>query len=120
MANDLAAGGTEFGPLVASQLFAGEAPISTGNAVAADTIVKHAICVLLANGTISNGTAALTDGQKCVIAAQGGTVGQNIPYFKGGCFNLAYVTGWPTAITTAAARKQFFMGTDISVAAIQN
>lgn len=120
MANDLAAGGVEHGPMTITQLFAGEAPISTGNAVAADAITKNAVCVLLANGTISNGTSALTDGQKCVIAAQSATVGQSVPYYKGGCFNHAALTGWPTAIDTLAERKQFFMGTAISVESIQN
>lgn len=120
MANDLAAGGVEHGPMTITQLFAGEAPISTGNAVAADAITKHAVCVLLANGTISNATSALTDGQKCVIAAQSATAGQSVPYYKGGCFNHAALTNWPTAIDTLAERKQFFMGTDISVNSIQN
>lgn len=120
MANDLAAGGIEHGPMTISQLFAGEAPISTGNAVAATAIVKNAICVLLANGTISDATSGLTDGQKCVIAAQAATIGQNVPYYKGGCFNHAFITGWPTAIDTLAERKQFFMGTAISVDSIQN
>lgn len=120
MANDLAAGGVEHGPMVISQLFAGEAPISTGNAVAATAITKHAVCVLLSDGTISNATTSLTDGQKCVIAAQDATAGQNVPYYKGGCFNHALLTGWPTAIDTLAERKQFFMGTAISVERIQN
>lgn len=120
MANDLAAGGTLFGPLNYDQLFAGEAPISTGNAVAATAITKHAICVLLADGTISNATGSLTDGQKCVIAAQAASVGQSVPYYKGGCFNAAFLTGWPTAIDTLAERKQFFMGTAISVESIDN
>lgn len=120
MANDLAAGGTEFGPLNYDQLFAGEAPIRTGNAVAATAITKHAVCVLLADGTISNATSALTTGDKCVIAAQSAQVGQSVPYFSGGCFNHAFLTGWPTAIDTLAERKQFFMGTPISIASIDN
>ena len=120
MANDLAAGGTLFGPLNYDQLFAGEAPISTGNAVAATAITKYAVCVLLADGTISNDTAAVADGQKCVIAAQSATPGQSVPYYKGGCFNASFLTGWPTAINTLAEQKQFFMGTDISVASIDN
>ena len=120
MAQDLAAGGVEHGPMTITQLFAGEAPIFTGNAIAANAITKHAVSVLLADGTLSNATAALTDGQKCVIAAQDATAGQSVPYYKGGCFNHAALTGWPTAIDTLAERKQFFMGTTISVESIQN
>lgn len=120
MANDLAAGGVEHGPYNPQLLFAGEAPIVTGNAVAANTITKHAVCVLLADGTISNATSALTTGDKCVIAAQDATVGQNVPYFSGGFFNHAQLTNWPTAIDTLAERKQFFMGTDIKVGSIAN
>lgn len=120
MANDLAAGGVEHGPYVPQQLFAGEAPITTGNAVAATTIVKHSVCVLLAAGTISNDTAFLTTGDKCVIAAQDATSGQSVPYYDGGHFNAAYLTNWPTAIDTLAERKQFFAGTSIKIGSIQN
>lgn len=55
-----------------------------------------------------------------MIAAQSATAGQSVPYYKGGCFNHAALTGWPTAIDTLAERKQFFMGTAISVESIQN
>ena len=120
MANDLAAGGVEHGPYVPEQLFAGESPIVTGNAVAATAIVKHAVCVLLADGTISNATSALTTGDKCVIAAQPASIGQNVPYFSGGHFNHAQLTNWPTAMDTLAERKAFFMGTDIKVGSIHN
>ena len=120
MANDLAAGGVEHGPYNPELLYAGEAPIVSGNAVAATAIVKHAVCVLLADGTISNATAALTTGDKCVIAAQPAAIGQSVPYFSGGFFNHAQLTIWPTAMDTLVKRKAFFMGTDIKVGSIQN
>jgi hypothetical protein len=118
--SDLAAGGVEHGPYIPQQLFAGEAPIVTGNAVAATAIVKHAVCVLLANGTISDATADLTTGDKCVIAAQAAAIGQSVPYFIGGFFNHAQLTNWPTAIDTLAERKQFFAGTSIKIGSLHN
>lgn len=120
MPNDLAAGGVEHGPMAIDQLYAGEAPIVTGNAIAATAIVKHAVCVLLSDGTISNATSALTTGDKCVVAMQAAEIGQSVPYASGGFFNANYLTGWPTAIDTLAERKQFFMGTDIKVGSIDN
>jgi prolyl-tRNA editing enzyme YbaK/EbsC (Cys-tRNA(Pro) deacylase) len=120
MANDLAAGGVEHGPYTPQQLFAGESPIVTGNAVAATAIVKHAVCVLLAAGTISNDTAALTTGDKCVIAAQDAEIGESVPYFSGGHLNYAQLTNWPTAVDSLAKAKQFFMGTDIKIGSIDN
>jgi len=118
--SDLAAGGVEHGPYTPQQLFAGEAPIVTGNAVAATAIVKHSVCVLLPAGTISNATSALTTGDKCVIAAQDAESGQSVPYFAAGHFNHAQLTNWPTAIDTLAERKQFFAGTSIKIGSIQN
>lgn len=120
MANDLAAGGVEHGPMTINQLYAGDAPIVSGQAIAANTIAKHSIAVLLADGTLSNATSALTTGDKCVIAMQDATAGQAVPYQSGGFFNHALLTNWPTAIDTLAERKQFFMGTDIKIGAIQN
>ena len=120
MANDLAAGGVEHGPMTITQLYAGDAPIVSGQAVAATAIVKHSVCVLLANGTISNDTAALTTGDKCVIAMQAAEIGQSVPYQSGGFFNHAVLTNWPTAMDTLAERKQFFMGTDIKIGALHN
>lgn len=119
MANDLAAGGVEHGPMTITQLYAGDAPIVSGQGVAATAIAKHSIAVLLSDGTVSNATSALTTGEKCVIAMQAAEIGQAVPYQSGGFFNHAALTGWPTAIDTLAERKQFFMGTDIKIGAIQ-
>ena len=120
MANDLAAGGVEHGPMTITQLYAGDAPIISGQGVAVTAIAKHSVAVLLANGDVSNATSALADGAKCVIAMQAAEIGQAVPYQSGGFFNHAALTGWPTAIDTLAERKQFFMGTDIHIGAIQN
>lgn len=118
---DLAAGGTEYGPLNYEQLFAGDDPVLTGNAVAAVDIDKYEVCVILANGTISNDFTGVTDGAKCVIAAQPALTGQSVPYFRGGCFNDA-VLGWPagTSFDTLVERKRFFMGTPININTLHN
>lgn len=121
MANDLAAGGTEFGPLNYDQLFAGEAPIITGNAVAATVIQKHEVVTVLANGQLSNDFTGVSDGAKCVIAAQAAQIGQSVPYFAGGSFNDAKLV-WPAGASfdTLVERKRFFMGTPIHIGTIDN
>ena len=112
--SDLAAGGVVHGPQTVEQLFAGEAPIITGKSVAVSaTIAKYQVCVLTTTG-LSTDFTGVTTGDKCVIAAQAATTGQAVPYYEGGFFNHAVLT-WPAAQSTLALRKQFFMGTKITV-----
>ena len=111
--SDLAAGGVVHGPQTVEQLFAGEAPIVTGKSVALNTITKYQVVALSATG-VSSDLTSVTEGDKCVIAAQAATVGQAVPYYSAGFFNHA-VLGWPAAQDTLAKRKLFFMGTPISV-----
>lgn len=116
------AGGALHGPLNYELLFAGDTPPpSSGRAVAATAIAKYEVCTILANGQISNDFTGVTDGAKCVIAAQPGGIGANIPYFDGGCFNDALLV-WPagTSFDTLVERKRFFMGTNIKIETIQN
>lgn len=111
--SDLAAGGTIHGPQEVEQLFAGEAPITTGNALAVDAVSKYQVCVMNATGLITNFTGIST-GDKCVIAAQAAAPGQMVPFYSGGAFNHNALT-WPAAQDTLAKRKVFFMGTPIVI-----
>lgn len=129
--NDLAAGGTEHGPYVPEQLFAGDAPIVTGHSVAAVDIDKYEVCVLTASGLTNvfdmDGSGAIAtpgvvlphQGTNCVIAAQSALSGDNCPYFSSGFFNHAMLV-WPSALDTLAKRKAFFAGTSIQVGEIKN
>lgn len=126
--SDLAAGGVEHGPYTPEQLFAGDAPIVTGQAVAAVDIDKYEVCVLTASGLtnvfdfVGDMDPALvlpTQGANCVIAAQAALTGDNCPYFSSGFFNHAMLT-WPSALDTLAKRKAFFAGTPIQVGEITN
>lgn len=131
MANDLAAGGVEHGPMTISQLFAGEAPIVTGHSVALADLDKYQVVVLTATGLSETfdfdgsgtiGTAGVVlpvQGINCVITAQAATTGQNVPYFSSGCFNHAALV-WPTELDTLAKRKAFFAGTPIQIDSIHN
>lgn len=128
MANDLAAGGVEHGPMTISQLYAGEAPIVTGHSVALADLDKYQVVVLTATGLsetfdfVGDMDPALvlpTQGINCVITAQAATTGQNVPYFSSGCFNHAALV-WPTELDTLAKRKAFFAGTPIQIDSIHN
>lgn len=119
---DLAAGGTLYGPLNYDLLFAGDTPKPvTGHAIAATDLTKYQVAVMLANGQISSDFTGVTDGAKCVIVAQPALSGQNVPFFEGGCFNDAALT-WPagTAFDTLAERVRFFKGTGIKIDTIHN
>lgn len=116
------AGGAVYGPQNYDLLFAGDTPApTTGRAVAATDVQKYQVCTILANGQISTDFTSVTDGAKCVIAAQPALTGQNVPYFDGGCFNDALLV-WPagTSFDTLVERKRFFMGTNIKIETIQN
>lgn len=130
--NDLAAGGTEHGPYTPEQLFAGDAPIVTGHAVAAVNLKKYEVCVLTASGLTNvfdfdgegdgNTLGAITlphQGSNCVITAQAAVATDNCPYFSSGFFNHEMLE-WPVALDTLAKRKAFFAGTSIQVGAIKN
>ena len=111
--NDLAQGVDIVGTQTVEQLFAGDAPIVTGESVALNTITKYQVVVLSATG-VSSDLTSVTIGDKCVIAAQAATVGKAVPYYSAGFFNHA-VLGWPAAQDSLAKRKLFFMGTPIAI-----
>lgn len=116
--NDLAAGGVEHGPYTPEQLFAGDSPIVTGNAVAITAVDKYQVLVLTASG-LSEDFTGVTSGDKCVIAAQSAAGGVSTPYFSAGSFNHAALV-WPAAQDTLAKRKAFFAGTPIHIGEITN
>lgn len=62
---------------------------------------------------LSGGTAE-GENRAIGIAAQTATVGEGIPYFTGGVFNVDLIV-WPTEIDTLAKRKAVFDRTNISV-----
>lgn len=113
--NDLASGGTVHGPQTVEQLFAGDAPIVTGKGTSAAAITKYQVVKLTTTGTLDPDLSAVTNGEKCVIAAQAaGGAGVAVPFYSAGYFNHA-VLGWPGALSTLALRKEFFAGTSIHI-----
>jgi hypothetical protein len=116
--SDLAAGGTISTPDMPVQLWAGEAPIITGQSTAVRAVTQYQVVVLTDAG-VNAADATANDGAKCVIAAQPAAIGQAVPYFSGGFFNHA-VLGWPSAIDTLAKRKAMFAGTTIKIGSVLN
>lgn len=124
--NDLASGGTVHGPQTVEQLFAGDAPITTGESVAITAVDKYQVVVLTAAGLSEvfdfDGSGAIAtpgvvlpvQGINCVITAQAAGIGGNCPYYSGGYFNHALLT-WPAELDTLAKRKAFFAGSDIKI-----
>lgn len=129
--SDLASGGTIHGPFTPSHLFAGDAPITTGNAPALTAVDKYQVVVLTATGLSETfdfdgsgaigtaGVALPTQGINCVITAQAAGAGDNCPYFSGGYFNHAALS-WPAELDTFAKRKAFFAGSNIQIGEISN
>lgn len=128
--NDLAAGGVEHGPYTPEQLFAGDAPIVTGNAPALADLDKYQVVVLtntglsetfdqVGSGALGTNPVLPTQGINCVITAQAALNGQNCPYFSAGYFNHAKLS-WPAHLDTLAKRKAFFDGTPIKIGEIKN
>ena len=124
--NDLAAGGTEYGPQTVEQLFAGDAPIITGQSTALTAVDKYQVVVLTPTGLsevfdfdgsgaiATPGVALPTQGINCVITAQAAGVGANCPFYSGGYFNHALLA-WPAELDTLAKRKAFFAGSSIHI-----
>lgn len=129
--NDLAAGGVEHGPYVPEQLFAGEAPIVTGAAVALADLDKYQVVLLTPtglsetwdwDGSGSIGTPGVVLpplGVNAVITAQAGLNGESVPYFSSGVFNHEALS-WPAALDTFAKRKAFFGSGPIQVRELHN
>jgi hypothetical protein len=118
MTQDLAEGGIEHGPMTIGQLFAGDAPITTNHSVCATDVDKYEVVLITAAG-LDNDLTGITDGAKCVIAAQPALTGQDCPYYSGGHFNHAALV-WPVALDTLAKRQEFFAGTPIMIGSISN
>ncbi len=93
------------------QLFVGEAPVWTDSAEASIVIVRYQVVGLEDDGTLG---AAPAEGQKAVIAAIAGGIGDRVPYYAAGRFNHAVLV-WPAGMDTLDERKAYFEGTPISV-----
>lgn len=125
----LAFGGVA-GTFAPFQLFAGEAPIITDSAPLAatetDGVNIYDVLALNEDGTVRRLVAADVPGTnpedpptatadspfRLVVAAQGGQVGDNIPYYEAGTFNHEALN-WPEALDTYVKRKMFCQGTAI-------
>lgn len=111
-----------YGAYTPEQLFAGEGPILSNQAiVAVGAAVKYGLMAWLpTDGTVVPFVVGTHTAQEAVIAAQDAVVGANLPFFHGGYFNDAVIVwGAQTgAFSTLAKRKAFFAGTDIHIGAI--
>lgn len=104
MSKDIASGRTVLGTSTPVQLFAGEAPIITGDYVLKTAVVKYQACTVEADGTVSALTAA-ADNKGLVIASQAGVIGDSIAFFEGGYFNHEALV-WPADATTLVQRRE--------------
>lgn len=112
MGKDIAGGETALGTFTPVQLFAGEAPIVTGDYECAINVVKYGVYALNTTGKVSTFNPAATDiaGVAAVIASQDGVTGDRIAFFEGGYFNHEALV-WPAALTTYDARRAEFAST---------
>lgn len=103
------------GTYTPEQLFAGDAPIVTGNANATAAIAKYQVCALTAAGILPFVVGTHTAAQ-LVIAAQAADSGENCPYYSAGYFNHAAL-GWPAdaSLDTFAERRAFCGGSTIKI-----
>lgn len=111
MNEDIAAGQTVLGTFVPTQLFAGEAPITTNDyeIAAGVTVVKYGVYALDATGKVivydpAGVAPAITPR---VIASQPAAAGDRISFFDGGNFNHEALV-WPVSLTTFEARRAAF------------
>jgi len=119
----LAAGITDEGENLPFELYAGEAEIVTSQFTSAEDIDQFEIVVCSSAGLISvwNGTDFPSGGAATLvplpmgIAAQAIANGEMGPVFVGGSFNHE-VLAWPGGVSTLAARKAAFVGTNIVIA----
>lgn len=111
MNEDIASGQTVLGTMTPVQLYAGEAPIVTGDyeIAAGVTVVKYGVYALDATGKVivwdPAGTAPATIPK--VVASQAGVAGDRIAFFEGGYFNHAALV-WPGSLTTFEPRRAAF------------
>lgn len=103
MNQDIAAGQTVLGTFTPVQLFAGEAPIVTGDYELAIDVVKYQVVAVSAEGQIVAYAADLP----LLIASQPGVIGDRIAFFEGGYFNHEALV-WPETLTTYEARRAAF------------
>lgn len=103
MNQDIAAGQTVLGTFAPVQLYAGEAPIITGDYELATDVVKYQVVAVDATGKVVEYAADL----ELVIASQPGVTGDRIAFFEGGYFNHEALV-WPESLTTYEERRAVF------------
>lgn len=103
MNQDIAAGQTVLGTFAPVQLYAGEAPIVTGDYELAADVAKYQVVAVDATGKIVAYAADLD----LVIASQAGVTGDRIAFFEGGYFNHEALV-WPEGVDTYEARRALF------------
>lgn len=103
MNNDLAGGHALLGEFTPTQLFAGEAPITTNDYGTTIDVVKYQVVSVNAAGAVVAFDAALPK----IIASQPGLAGDRLAFFDGGNFNHEALV-WPETLTTFDARRAAF------------
>lgn len=117
--SDLAAN-TAVGTYSHTQLFAGEAPITTTDypCAAATVLAKHAVVAIVAGLIVAHAPGA-SDGSQIAVgimcqpkAAQ--SANKQVTIYTGGCFNAAALV-WHADSDTIAERKAAFARTPILI-----
>lgn len=107
------AGNRNLGSFLASQLWAGEAPIITDSAPALVPITQWQLCALTNTG-ITPFVAGTHVGQQAVISVIGVAAGAQCPYWNAGKFIADAVT-WPATINTLPLQKALLIGSMLHV-----
>lgn len=115
MPNDLA-GSYTYTPPSPNFLFAGEAPVVTGELPALATITKYQLIAVTTTGVTPYVDGTHTANQ-AAIAAQPASSGDGCPYFMDGYFNEAAI-GWPSGFGTTLLRKAKLAGSGIRINAL--
>jgi len=116
------AGNGDLGSWTPFDLFAGEKEIvtETPTGTCAVAVSKYQVIALNASGNFAPHDPDATDTvlQKAIgIALDAAAVGEKVPYYVSGYFNHEALT-WDAAITTLAARRAVFTGTEIKIGSV--
>lgn len=94
-------------------------PGAGGNSIAITKTFATAGDFTWAGGaTALSGGADETEARAIGIAAQAATVGEGVPYFTGGAFNVDILV-WPAELTTLDQRRAVFDRTNIQIAKLK-
>jgi len=116
------AGNGDLGSWAPTDLFAGEKEIvtETPTGTCATAVTRYQVIALNTSGNFAPQDPDATDTvlQKAIgIALDDCAVGEKVPYYVSGYFNHAALT-WDAAITTLAARRAVFTGTEIKIGSV--